>query len=274
MFGIGRFSKRMVRAARAGCADAILAATDREALDYFRALEASVYAPDYFINVLPNCGAIYIDVPKAASTRIKTTLARLENGREIDSRRAHHRKDTGLLSPRSAGLSRFHAMATAPDTLIFTVVRNPFARLVSCYRDKFQGLGVSTRSPFLARAERYFGAQRVAIDRAAGLSFAQFVDFACATCADRVDGHWNLQSDIVPATTLRIDVIAKVETLRDDLPRILGRIGGDDVLGDQRRPLNTTPKADPRDWFTDDLAERVREAYAADFARFHYPLDL
>ena len=44
------------------------------AIEFYNRLEAEAFRPDHLVRVLPTHGVIYLMVPKAASTRIRTTL--------------------------------------------------------------------------------------------------------------------------------------------------------------------------------------------------------
>src|SRR5271170_7993957 len=93
------------------------------------------YEAERLVNVLPQRKLIYIFVPKAASTRIRQTLAKID-GRHMRSLRAgRHAKFRGPYGPRSMTMSAFFRLVTHSDTLRFSFVRNPYARAVSCWAD-------------------------------------------------------------------------------------------------------------------------------------------
>jgi hypothetical protein len=91
-----------------------------------------------FFNVLLRHRLIYISVPKCALTTIKSPLGALELGLAPPPDKVHTRRYSGLKSPTQVGLSAFRRLANSAATLQFAFVRNPDARLVSAWADKFQ----------------------------------------------------------------------------------------------------------------------------------------
>ena len=74
---------------------------------------------------------------------------------------------------------------------VFTFVRNPYSRLVSCYRDKFQRHTLTARNGCMKDAHRFFGSRLRKLDQTQPLPFCWFVEMACATNRSGTDGHWS-----------------------------------------------------------------------------------
>src|SRR5215813_14610212 len=111
---------------------------DPTAAAFYDRLASHGYEPDLLLNVLPAHRILYVVVPKAASTRIRQTLARVA-GRRIRSLKPSRRLQfSGPHGPRSMTKGSFFRFATNPATLRFSFVRNPYARAVSCWADKFR----------------------------------------------------------------------------------------------------------------------------------------
>lgn len=246
---------------------------DPSAMTFFKAMSDGGFDPDAHIDVLPQHRLIYICVPKSASTTIKSALSALERGVPISQDKLHRRRCSGLKSPTHVGLSTFHRLANSAATLRFSFVRNPYSRLVSAWADKFQGKPLIAGNSFIEQ----YRAHRAAIGYALPdgpdetLSFPQFVEFAAATADRRVNAHWQLQSDLIAMPGIKLDLIGKVETFRDDFNRVLDHAGA----GDRFRqaigvPLNTSRHRQWQDYYTDALAARVHHAYERDFDRFGY----
>lgn len=167
------------------------------AVQFCDALMADGYEFEDLVNVVPSLGVIYVSVPKVASTRIKRTLA--ETVGRYSSTPGRKRRLRGLRGPHSMTVGAFHRLAIDPRTLRFSFVRNPYARAVSCWADKWQAQPLVGGDPFINR----YLALRSGIDPAlpAGvdrtLSFAAFVSFASAVADARIDLHLQAQHDIL-----------------------------------------------------------------------------
>lgn len=216
----------------------------------------------YFFNVAPDQQLIYIEVLKAGCTTIKNLLATCLYGRQLSNPHdIHARQNSGLLGPSDIGLSRFESLLYDPQTLVFTVVREPFSRLRSCYLDK------------IARPNHVIISTLMG-DRAHDkpISFETFVRRACATAETTDNGHWAPMSRIVPMSSgVNIRVI-KLENLSHELSPVLDRLDASPAIRDSiTRPLNAAGRAHIFDaeW-TEPLKDEVRKAYTADFALFGY----
>jgi Sulfotransferase family len=89
---------------------------------------------------------IYVCVPKCASSCIKTTLSALV-GRNLQTpEEAYERRLSGLKAPKHVSLATLWHLATSPSALRFAFVRNPYARLVSCWASKFRPTGEDLRA--------------------------------------------------------------------------------------------------------------------------------
>lgn len=213
---------------------------------------------NYLFNVFPEEKLIYVEVPKAGCTTIKTFLSRHMWGRDpVD---CHDRQQSGLLSPIDIGFDRFDALLRDPDLLLFTVVRNPFARLRSCYLDKFANVNLA--EPQHDGMARQIFAGSPTENR---LSFNRFVEQACATAATTNNGHWMPMARMVPMI-MPITVI-KLENLVDEMSPVLHRLSRS---GDALRRRHNSTKPDPSIQWTEPLASRVRHSYADDFRLFGY----
>jgi hypothetical protein len=247
---------------------------DPTALAYYRRLKTGGYFPDLLVNVMPKHRLIYISIPKAASTRIRATLSAM-TAQRMRSLKPHRRiKYRGPYGPRSMTVSSFFRLATAADTLRFSFVRNPYARAVSCWADKFYGKPLVAGDIFV----NFYLASRSEVDRSlpAGadqtLPFRDFVLFASAMAKSRRDIHIQTQDDILSMPGIKLDLIGRVESFGDDFARVLDHIGaGEAVRRDAVIPVNESHIDDWSKYYTSDLADRIYRAYECDFDRFGYP---
>jgi hypothetical protein len=246
--------------------------TNPDAYRFFANLMTHGYHPDGLIDVVPDHRLIYVGVPKAASSTIKKSLSRLANGNAEELQAVHRRRQSGLLSPSKVGVERFYQLATAPDTLRFSFVRNPYERLVSCWADKFQGRPLVGGDPFV----NVYLAYRKATDRSlphgrdAVLPFPVFIEMASATCLMRIDPHWSLQDDLISMPGITLDLIGKAETFDEDYQRVLEHVGKAKSIASSKTTMNVSKRSQCRDYFDDALAKRVHRAFEKDFDRFGY----
>jgi hypothetical protein len=206
---------------------------------FFNTICEHHFDAETYIDVLPQHELIYLCVPKAASTTIRSILSSLEVGTPPGPslELLYNRRCTGIRSPRLAGFSVFHRLAKSAKALRFTFVRNPYARLVSTWSDRFQGRRLIEGK---ASIDAY-RAHRAAISRSLPdrpdqtLSFPEFVEFATATVDQRIDIHWQLQDDFATVPGLPLSLIGKVESFQTDFARVLDHIG---VTNETRAPAS------------------------------------
>ncbi|MFY9837144.1 MAG: sulfotransferase family protein [Xanthobacteraceae bacterium] len=247
---------------------------------FFNSVCENHFDPETYIDVLPQYSLIYLCVPKAASSTIRSVLSSLEVGTPPGPPLAllYNRRCTGLRSPRLAGYSVFHQLAKSPEALRFTFVRNPYARLLSAWTNRFQGKPLIDGEPSITAYRAY----RSAISRSLPdgvdqtLSFPQFVEFATATAEQRIDIHWQQQHDFVLAPGLDLNLIGKVETFKTDFALVLNHIGLSSDVRDKYSNLqvNESMNGSWRSYYSNGLADRVYRAYERDFDIFGYPRGL
>ena len=232
---------------------------------------------NYFFNPIPQRKLVYIEVPKAACTKMKSLLSnsvyKTDPASDINY---HDRKELKLPSPIQLGYRRFEKLLKDPDTIVFTVTRNPFSRLRSCYSNKFQHRKLSEPD---RRAVAWFTSligndwreriPQVDIERDR-LSFDSFVRFACAGATTTNNGHWMSMSRIVPINR-GVDIkVIKLENLVEEISPVLDRLGAPDELRQSlTSPVNTSSSVVETEW-TEELIEIVRQTYAQDFSGFGY----
>jgi hypothetical protein len=96
------------------------------------------------------------------------------------------------------GPKAFFELIDSPNSFVFSFVRNPNSRLVSCYADKFAQYPVTYRRGSMKDAHRCFSRELKRLPFDEPLPFPMFVDMACATNRTGTDGHWLLMDRMVP----------------------------------------------------------------------------
>lgn len=209
------------------------------------------YEPRVYV-LIPELRLAYLNVAKAASSSIIAAL-------EARAGRAFPRTEDG----------RFVRYDLAPGDsgcFVFTVVRNPFDRLASCYRDKICHPDKIGPGRFLYERYRPFG--RLRRPFRPRMPFDEFVQEVVRIPDSLADRHVRSQASFVFDRGGRCcaDKIGRFETLSRDLAPMCERYGLSEL---PRR--NVGWSNEPYDLlYTPELVELVASRYADDIERFGY----
>ncbi|MBD3805445.1 hypothetical protein BMG00_09455 [Thioclava marina] len=201
----------------------------------------------------------YNRIPKAANTTVARILSEHSSYRRpLAGEGDKHR----WLRPPY--MSRAQVAALESDAVFtFTVVRNPFTRVLSSYQDKI------LRGP---RMERW--KHMLELDENGQPSFLSFCRFLDQGGLYR-DAHWAPQSALMLLPLDKFDHICKVESLDADLVTAVQRIWGSDGPAELPRAGNPTNAEEKlRTAYCDKSEALIRKLYAADFAAFGYSTEL
>jgi hypothetical protein len=219
---------------------------------------------------------VYMEVPKAACTAMKVLLRELYTSpplklfprfrRETDRAMFVHARENAPLPPLTAFADKDQReLLEAPDVLRFTIVRNPYTRLVSAWRGK-----VFLCEPSVPDVYAAVRGTPPATGRKQPIGFAEFV----AYLEDRTDevwnAHWRRQVDLTFPNGLAFTHIGRTEDL-DATIDILGRHL-------KRHQAIAIPRVNegfvrPPAQFCEELARRVHALYEEDFAHFGYDVE-
>jgi hypothetical protein len=191
---------------------------DPNASAFYAQLVLMGYDANALVDVLPKSRLIYVCIPKCASTTIKATLSALSGREPLSFEELHKRRYSGLKSPYQVGPSTLCSLAHDAGTLRFSFVRNPYARLVSAWADKYKNKPLVGGDSFVDKYLNYRKSTDPALPEGAGvtLSFPDFVRFTTATADRRLDAHWQLQDDLLDMPGIKLDFIGKVESFSAD----------------------------------------------------------
>ena len=213
--------------------------------------------------------AIYFQVPKVASSTIKKRL----------------KHELGL-----SGLAPHTTLFPAPDTdkleaglyadyFKFGFVRNPWARIVSCYQSKIarnRNINGTLKNWCLFYLLR--GSANSARNRAAALpmldaslSFEQFVEAVTKIPDDCADKHFRSQYRFLCDANgeLQIDYLGHLETFNDDFPAVAGQIGIT-VEEPKDRVRKRKRRGSYKDFYTRETWEMVAQRYRRDIELLGY----
>ena len=225
------------------------------------------------IAAFPELRVVFNRIKKAGNSSVTAflwDLAAEERGERAQSIRAA--KKTAL-SPSRANWQEALIMR---DYTYFTVVRNPYDRALSAFLQKVSRGQEGNDS----RKRRFRVVPGWGEPSPEG--FAKFVDFL-ANGGLKHDRHWWPQVELLIMPFERFDVVGRLETLSDDMARLLEVIGRDPAKAETlkrphpleaKQPNKITGATSKRAaYYTPELAATVRRLYAADFETFGYPDD-
>ncbi|WP_062464892.1 sulfotransferase family 2 domain-containing protein [Demequina soli] len=195
---------------------------------------------------------VYVAVAKVANTAVKAAL--LESYVEDTRWRNPHAEDMPYKTAEPGELATTYA-----DHTVFSVVRNPYDRLVSFWADKIVGVGWYRRLGALGFTRNQ--------------SFAEAAAVACGLADDVTDPHAQsqvarLKADsglLLPTELIRFERIDEDWTRLQELAAQAGA-----------RPLKSlTPRRVSQrdawqDYYTDEVAAIVAERYREDFDLLGY----
>lgn len=212
--------------------------------------------------LLERHAAVYIEIPKVACTSIKTALAGLA-GVNLETGGNPH--DAVWPAP-PAGPAESGRLF--PGLFAFAFVRNPWDRLVSCYRDKIggevDGYTYFTVRPGVANCLARFDAF------VAGMSFAEFVRAVASIGDEEADAHFRSQHTFVTdaAGNLAIDFVGRYEQLADDF-RTVGRAIGLPPIELPRLQAVRRPEKYAA-FYTEETRQIVGQRFRRDVEMFGY----
>lgn len=209
---------------------------------------------------------VYLAVGKAANSTVKHHLYELEYlGTRFKARSVHDRQSAPLLSPFQLPDDLLTEVFTTSKYYRFSVVRNPFPRLLSCYLDRIiPGDSAPYRHLLLA------------MGKPAGtkVSFPEFIQTVCKQKPFEQNNHWRVQVSEICTAAITYDFVGKQETFAADMARIWARIApgrpAPDFAAANKAPSITSAEKRLAEFYTPELADMVREAYRDDFAAFGY----
>ncbi len=218
---------------------------------------------EYICHWARRVGCLYVETPKAACTTIKRVLQAAEHGPDHHAASAedvHDRTTSPLLSPGQDPDGFDHALLD-PDYFRFAFVRNPYARVLSCWLDKMvtNAFERSRLAPMLGLPP----------DAPPDLvTFLQAV--ARQDVADR-DPHWATQTHLLNPQAIRYAFIGRFEVFRTDFSRICDHLGIGTYAGDLPDTWHATGAgAKVHAHIGQAEAKLIRQIYEADFRNFGY----
>ncbi len=213
---------------------------------------------------------MYFDVPKAACSTMKHLLRRLEGlgplkrpaDGWLDTRRdmwVHDRSNLPLPSLVELDEMTQREVIESPHFFRMVVVRNPYTRLVSAWKDKvFLCDEITGRDVYLQIKGRL-----PEIHEQLPISFDEFVQFVEGQCnLPSCDFHWKRQVEYTFFPAMNFSHVIKTEELQEGLRQFQRHLGfSEPLVADRRNESLPLGKAT----YTKELADRVYSLYRPDF---------
>jgi sulfotransferase famil protein len=215
---------------------------------------------------------VYIEVPKAACTTIRMVLRELHGSAPLklftesarETRRdmfIHSRENIPFPSLNALDQKDQRDLLEASDVLRFTVVRNPYTRLVSAWRGKV----------FLCESDvDVYAAIRDSappLEHKDPIQFAEFVSYLETMAGGLWDEHWRKQVHLTLPKGIPFTHIGRVEDLRSTIAIFIRHLDRHEAI---IAPHANETSIKPLARFTKELAERVYALYEEDFSTFGY----
>ena len=169
-------------------------------LHYRRLSKIRRYTPKFWLLPQDNLG--YIQIPKVASSSIHIALVSHVTGTDASTFEKHQLKE--FSNAHSTHLRQEIIRNNHPDTFIFSFVRDPYARIYSCYKNKVS-------KPNLKK--NIFACHNINLDD----TFDTFVEKICDIPDIESDRHFRSQSwFLMNGTNLIPDFVGKLENMDTD----------------------------------------------------------
>lgn len=210
------------------------------------------YAPRKFY-ILDDRKLIYIAIPKAGSTSIKSTIGR-SYGIHKEEERIHSSSRWNTERGRLPyPVRRYHK---------FSFVRNPFSRLVSCYIDQVLTLGLRDKTYFKVGPKRIITMET---------SFGEFVHQVA-----RIPDRWSNAHFRSQYATLYhwgcplFNWVGRLENIDKDWAALAFRFDLPPKIEHHHSTRERGLYQDYRSFYTQELADLVYKRYRRDFDAFGY----
>ena len=262
---------------------------------------------DFLINHNYRC--IYCPIGKVASTSLIRIFVQLS---DIPAKEAILELSRGYIhayAKHNLTLAAHHSQAEAMEILNdknyfkFSIVRNPWTRIISAYLDKFVIKPHIRKSFFLPRnikevIEASYKSKGLEPDYKKSISFRQFVEYVSTTDDKYLDGHWKPQHLYLGDT--EFDFIARFESLTKDFEYIKKKLNISKIslphtnksasinrvsYVDQRENIRNYADYLPNDlinmdklpdyqaFYAPDLQAMIAQRYSKDIETFGYSLE-
>jgi ADP-heptose:LPS heptosyltransferase/glycosyltransferase involved in cell wall biosynthesis len=215
---------------------------------------------------------MYYEVAKAGCTAVKWLLHSLEQlppiahfvGSQREARRdmfIHERTNIKIPSLLDLDNATQEFVLTSPEFMRFTVVRNPYTRIESAWKDKVRLCAPTYERLYL----QIRGTLPAGNDPSSLISFREFVKALWREDLANCDSHWRLQVAQTLRGALNFSHIGRLEDFSKTIHTLYGHLGITDI----QRPA-TLNRTVGQSYYDEEIATEIYELYRQDFETFDY----
>jgi hypothetical protein len=213
--------------------------------------------------ISPRQRYLFASNEKVANSTLRATFQSLECGGHLPPHYKPFKRWTGpLLQP--SDVEDFPALLSDTTVRKFCVVRHPYTRVISCFRDKFE------REPKGAGYPRKM--RELGLPSNHKITFAEFLSAVARQDQRLMNSHWRIQYYNVFMDMIRYDEIIRYEELSERLPTLLAELypssRADAILSRHRQDQSSDEMVER--YFTPNLKILAQQIYHLDFESFGY----
>ena len=221
---------------------------------------------NYLTHVSLRHKAVFVEVPKAGCTTVKKVMQFSEVSGDVSklSSDVHARRESPLVDMLAARMNPDEVFGRESAYFRFAFIRNPFTRIISCYKDKIIG----------SQWERDLRLPQLGFSPTDEVSLEAFLERVLVQDPTEMDIHWAPQTLLLASDRIRYSYIGRQETFAIDMQRVVDRVGFDvPPSGVSTLPPHATRARDGLAGLSGEATQLIRRIYRDDFARLGYGLD-
>lgn len=212
---------------------------------------------------------VYMGVAKAANSTIKFYLQQVEYlGTPYKVTNVHNKHYSPLLSPYQLPADILEEAFFGDSFTRFTLVRNPYARLLSCFLDRVQ----DEKSASFKNLSKHTDCDPRSLD------FNSFVQVVSSQEVLQMDCHWRPQVNEIYWGLIDYTEILRFENLPQNIMALKELTGCDDkrIFNAEinKSPSVTSAGTKIQEYYSEETAELVRSVYQEDFEKLGYTEEL
>jgi hypothetical protein len=230
-----------------------------------------MYKIDRRIAICLRWNYTYIRVPKAANSTVAVNLDYYFPCSGPQKKKIKSPKDAkdSFRELKEIGVKTCKNLMN--NHFIFTIVRNPYERVLSAYLDKMRK----------RRFKNLYRDEIIKYDKNGKVNFKSFCRFL-SNGGYKENPHWMPQFWFCKVFGLsNVDFVGKVEKLEEDFTHIVSNIGSRSIFDNLKKPVfesdtrhKTNAKNRKYKFYDSETMEIVKSVYSEDFGKFEYDLDL